>query len=272
MGDQHFSPAPLPDSQRVIYRKNPLVEVLCQVRFPPILKIAAEPPASFQERIRAEYPLFVEKQPDPIEIPPGVPPQVARAVRESMPSGRPTAYEFGSADEKWKVTLTRNFLALSTNSYNRWEHFQKHLQGPLSALADIYSPAFFTRVGLRYQDLIQRSELGAEDVAWSKLIKPQFAGLLAVPEVMESVEETLGQTLIRFPQFHARVRINCGLVRTNEDNEESFLIDSDFFTEERTAIEDVNNILSYFNRQSGRLFRWCIEDQLHSAMEPEAIA
>ena len=34
---------------RVIYRRNQLGEVICQLRFPEILAIAAKPPVDFQE-------------------------------------------------------------------------------------------------------------------------------------------------------------------------------------------------------------------------------
>ena len=37
---------------RCIYRKNQLAEVICQLRFPEILKISAEAPVAFQEAIR----------------------------------------------------------------------------------------------------------------------------------------------------------------------------------------------------------------------------
>lgn len=42
-----------PPTQRVIYHKNPLVEVVCQLRFPTILKIDAEIPVAFQEAVRS---------------------------------------------------------------------------------------------------------------------------------------------------------------------------------------------------------------------------
>jgi len=273
MADRELTSDPLPDSPRVVYARNPLIEVLCQVRFPPILRIAVEPPAAFQDRIRSEYPLLAEKQPDAIELPPGVPPVVAQVIRSSLPKGKAAGYEFASADEKWKVTLTRDFLALSTSAYRRWEDFRVHLDGPMKALIEVYAPAFFTRIGLRYQDLIRRSAFqNAPDTNWRDLVKPHIAGALAVPEVAEAVEEAFGRTLIRFPHFKAKVRFNCAIVQASETNEECFVIDSDFYTEERTNISDVDDILGYFNRQSGRLFRWCIQDRLHEAMEPVLVA
>ena len=39
------------NDERVIYAKRQLVEVICQLRFPEILKIDVSEPADFQERI-----------------------------------------------------------------------------------------------------------------------------------------------------------------------------------------------------------------------------
>ena len=59
---------PFPESERVVFRRNTLAEVICQLRFPPILEIAAKDPAAFQEQIRAEYPLYQRNQ-GPVRCP-----------------------------------------------------------------------------------------------------------------------------------------------------------------------------------------------------------
>lgn len=41
---------------RYQYIAPPLIEVICQLRFPAILSIAAQDPAAFQERIRGSTP------------------------------------------------------------------------------------------------------------------------------------------------------------------------------------------------------------------------
>lgn len=46
------------NDERVIYAKRQLVEVICQLRFPEILKIDVSEPADFQERIRRDYPQY----------------------------------------------------------------------------------------------------------------------------------------------------------------------------------------------------------------------
>jgi len=263
-------PSLFPDSPRIIYSRNPLVEVICQLRFPSILRITTEPPVTFQEKIRGEYPLLTERSPESdIEIPPGVPASVAETIMKALPRRKLVGFDFVSADEKWKVSLTKEFLALTTSKYTRWEDFRQHLEGPLSALIEVYSPAFCTRVGLRYQDLVQRSKLGlAATTPWAQLLRGHIAGVLAPSELATTIEEHQCQTLIKLPAYGGKVRMRHGIVQTVDTNEECFLIDSDFYTQERTKLTDVDGILGYFNRQSGRLFRWCIEDRLHQAMEP----
>ncbi|MGO9254919.1 MAG: TIGR04255 family protein [Bryobacteraceae bacterium] len=270
----HIDAAPLPDFPRVVYNRNPIIGVICQLRFPPILRIAAEPPVAFQEQIRTEYPLLAEKFPEPqIEFPVGVPPAVQEMFRSSIQKRKLIGYDFVAPDEKWRVTLTRDSLSLTSTKYERWEEFWKHLRGPLDALVKVYTPSFFIRVGLRYQDLIQRSNLGLPAATqWSELLNPSIGGLLAGTPLTDSVEATISQVELKLPFRSTRVRLVYGIAEAvSEPKEECFLIDSDFHTEERTAIGEHEGILRYFNRQSGRLFRWCIQDRLHDAMDPQTV-
>ena len=47
--DTTTTSTPFPDTPRVVYNKNPLFEVLCQLRFPHILRIETEIPAAVPE-------------------------------------------------------------------------------------------------------------------------------------------------------------------------------------------------------------------------------
>ena len=47
--------------ERCIYGRNMLLEVICQLRFPDILKIEAQEPYAFQDAIRGEYPQYAKK-------------------------------------------------------------------------------------------------------------------------------------------------------------------------------------------------------------------
>src|SRR4051794_3088983 len=107
---------PFPAVDRVIYERNPLVEVICQVRFPAILRIDVEPPAAFQEAIRGAFPAFSESA--GIEAPLALPVEMAKqlpdaiakqlgALRMAFNAGQ-KSYTFASDDEDrtWALVLT----------------------------------------------------------------------------------------------------------------------------------------------------------------------
>src|SRR5512133_4231716 len=62
---------PFPKVKRVIYRHNPLDQVICQIRFPPILKIDAQIPSEFQDRVRKHFPSYSESLQWDVEVPAG---------------------------------------------------------------------------------------------------------------------------------------------------------------------------------------------------------
>lgn len=101
--------------KRVQYENSPLAEVIFQVRFPNILRIASEEPSAFQEAIRKEFPLFsVNNNETVVEI---------NGQKQSV--GTTKNYQFISADGKSKVNLTNSFIAFSTLKYVRWELFKE---------------------------------------------------------------------------------------------------------------------------------------------------
>ena len=111
-----------PESTRVRYSRNPLVEVICQLRFPKILKIEKEAPVDFQEAVRSDYPLF--STPRSIEMS-----LLANPQPNSPPVllGQGFSYEFVDKEGEWKLVLSSDFIALSTFNYKRWEDFKNRL-------------------------------------------------------------------------------------------------------------------------------------------------
>lgn len=263
---------PFPKVQRVIYGKNPLDTVICQLRFPPILKIDAEVPARFQERIRADFPNFSEKRQGRIEVPRGVQDEIPLEVLGRLVQDSSTKrYEFSSEDEEWRISLTRTFLALTANNYQRWEDFREKLMPPLKALIDVYSPTRYSRIGLRYIDVIRRSTLDLDDTDWTELLQPYVLGVLSAPDVGSSVRMFDSTYEVILSDGKSKVRIKTDFVRPAEGEEVCYRIDSDFFDERKTDIGSATEKLEYLRKRGSRLFRWCITDHLHMAMEPREI-
>ena len=215
---------------RVQYRKAPAHEVICQLRFPTILSINTVEPADFQEAIRAEFPKYARRQdttPPKITLVNGSAPKV-----EQQPPV--INYHFLSADNQWKLNLTKDFIALSTLHYTGWEEFARHLDKPLAAFIKLYKPAYFQRVGLRYVNIFSRSSLGIEDAKWAELISPAYVGPLCQPDAMEENFLNCASDLLLQLDSSCRAKIHAGPGRLKntaqgapQDPEVKFIFDMD---------------------------------------------
>ena len=252
----HFTERP-----RVIYRENPLDEVITQARFSRILKLEQDIPADFQEGIKDKYPVLIQKESVSMDV---------MADEEIAKKTITPVYEFSSRDGNWTLVLSSEFLALTTKQYTRWEQFIERFDEALQLLISIYNPNFYSRIGLRYKDLIVRSKLGLEGRSWSELINSTCLGFIGDNEIgIDNIHESLLRTLVTLDDGY--VTINCSLVKLKDNNETCYLIDSDFFTPNAVELSDARSILESFNSEARNLFRWCIEEDLHNAMGPEEI-
>ena len=185
------------NASRSILHKNQLAEVICQFRFPEILIIGTTPPAEFQEKIRSVFPQYsVRKETNG--------PQVKNLNGKFQIENAPitTNYQFMSEDGAWKVNLTSGFISLSCKAYTRWEEFAAYFDKVLAAFITTYSPAYFTRIGLRYINFISRRDLDLSDIPFRDLIEPCYLGLLAEDDVLE--QSTTQNTV------DAQLRLNNG--------------------------------------------------------------
>jgi uncharacterized protein (TIGR04255 family) len=256
---------PFPDASRVLYERNPIDEVICQLRFPSVLKLEVEPPAAFQDLVRQRFPIYQSKATLRIS---GLPPQLADLVAKELPvAGHQTAHEFRSRDENWKLSLTRDFLALTCRQYEQWESFKEALEPALAALVSVYAPSFLTRIGLRYRDVFRRSRLGLAGHPWKELLQPWIAGaFVSVPE--SDIEHTANELVVRLPEHGSQVRVQHGILTPEGADEQCYLLDADFFVDQQTEINHAIQRLDYLNYQARLLLRWCIQPRLHDAMGP----
>lgn len=255
---------------RCIYAKNQLLEVICQLRFPDILRIEAQEPFEFQDAVRADYPQYQKKVE---QLPP------KQENGKLTPQGTTNNYQFISADGHWKISLTRGFIALSTHTYTRWEDFANRLDRILAAFIQVYQPAYFSRVGLRYINAFRRAALELSDTPWRELIQAGYLGLMGDDDAQERAFIKNEQSITAAMPGGAKCNIKCGPGmlrkvnnRTHQTQEESvFMLDLDLYMEGNIPLGHAVPALNVVHGNAGSLFRGAITDTLHEAMEPEAI-
>ena len=145
----------------------------------------------------------------------------------------------------------------------------------LALFIQIYQPAFFERIGLRYVNAFSRKRLGLEGELWDDLIESPFIGVLSEPDVDENavtknsldVETTLAEG--------CRLKLHAGpglLGGGKQDPEPKFILDGDFSVAGRNIpsgeiADDLNRLHTY----AVRLFNAAATQELKDAMGPTPI-
>lgn len=228
--------------ERVIYDKNPLVEVSAQMTFEATLsELYEDRPVSFHKAIRDEFPIYLQEGD-------GV-------------------HTFFSKDRLLKLELEPQSLTLFTSHYVRWESF--------FALWQKIEPVFRThypqakqakRVALDYLDVIRRQELGLGDAPWHELLSPMLLGMVAAPNSSWTLLEAEHHLGFKCAE-DVYVSIWHGLHK--EGQESSYVIRANYYTERRQEEAFAKESLERLRPHTRALFRACISDKLHLALEPQ---
>jgi uncharacterized protein (TIGR04255 family) len=270
---------PFKESSRVIYERNPLVNVICQLRFPRILKIGETMPVDFQEGVRTEYPDFsiINEQQQQftfdIQAPNASPVSVSSGVQSEIIKN----YKFSSSDGNWTVNLTSTFLSLSTLKYSKWEEFSEKLYSLIQLLDLCYDISYFERIGLRYIDEIKKAEYGLTENCWEDLIHGFALGFLSNSDICDEIkayenvaeldlgEGITGRILTALGQSNASM-----VSATPLTVEKNFIVDSDLFVF-KTLKDDAKNKLESMHKHSTNIIRAIFTDKLHNSLLPRDV-
>ena len=250
-----------PDVEDIRLGQTPLSEVICQVRFPPILRIANERPVAFQDNVRAEFPQLVEKRGLAVQLPSGDDAPASVRVQNA-----PSLFQFLSEDGTTKITLATDFYALSTETYQHWEDFWALIRFAHAAVYEVYEPSYAVRVGLRYVNQMTPSNTGLDsqeallDVLRADLVAPLRQ------EPWDMPLEALTRILLAGESEGERLTLRVGFKKA----EPVLLLDLDYFAEGRIHFDLLEDFYPRAHEVVYRAFRWAIPDEQLTAFAPVA--
>lgn len=135
--------------ERILLAADPLVRVLAQIRFSPVLSIREQSfVAPFQEEIRHTYPLVGKEMQQ----------HVAQGVGGELTLGEAVLWRFSDAERNWQVTLAQDFVALDCSNYSDRTDFVRRLGETLHAVGAHVRPVLTNRVGVRYTNRLSGME------------------------------------------------------------------------------------------------------------------
>jgi uncharacterized protein (TIGR04255 family) len=257
----------LPKRDRVVYAKNPLVEVVAAVNFPTQLSIANSIPVEFQERIKDRYPrLTVGKAAFALSVVSEGPAQVPKLIDQQA-----ATYLFASEDQKNQVALSSTMVALTTTSYTAWEDFSANFNEVLDLAFSLFKIPLVSRIGLRYKDVIDRDSLGMRQCEWTDLIQPELLTPLTFLSGDLNGESTFGVSMSLALDV-GRVNINYGFVK-DPAQRIAFLIDTDCYVDTSTfyTTPDIKSAFEGLHQYTSLVFGAAITNKLHAALRPSSL-
>ena len=139
-------------------------------------------------------------------------------------------------------------------------------------IIQIYKPAYFERVGLRYLNFISRFDLGLEGVPFSELISPCYLGVLAEEDVNEStaIRSSVDADIALRGGCRVKLHAGPGMVKRSgkADQEVKFVFDQDLYMAGQVPVNLSAGALQTLHAQAYSIFRGAITEKLHNALEP----
>ena len=246
------------DKPEIRLRNAPLSEVVCQVKFPPNLRLSKDAPVEFQEVVRDHFPELNIEQGVVVQFPSPLSPE--NPAVEQMPK----IFRFLTADGQAYIALAPDFIALTNLKYTHWGDFLLNLELAAKALMELYRPPYGTRIGLRFVNRITQQNTKCENFEQVlELFRPELTCFLRVDAWTEPVE-MLSRILLQDDSGKLSLRYGFG----KDQNEPFFLLDFDYFEEGQLNLDNLYQRLEHYHTRIYAAFRWCLLDESLKRFEP----
>ncbi len=273
----------------VIFKKAPLVVVLCQIKFEPIFSLLSEVGvAGFQEGIREKYPSARREEATQFHV--SRQPSNSIGVRQSPPIWRLSDKQ---DDWQWRVSLAVDFIALEAPKYVDFGEFLSRMRFLLEVLDRTIHPGDATRIGLRKINQFEHPNVrGPKD--WTKLLRPELISLagcelpgelhLSMSEVR--IKDGKRELAIRHgvpPESSMRPGGQESTDRTSSGGGPaeagqldgvaslSYVLDLDYSTFIPLTVRDdsaITGLLQEFSDSMTSFFHWSLGPEMHKWLEP----
>ncbi len=230
------------------FKRNVLELAVCEFRFPTLLELSEpKPPAGFVHALRKEYP------------------HIERANELTFGAGSHesnTAHVFRSTKGDWSISLRQSMFALETKKYKDYEGFKRRVANVVSAASKVIDSDFFTRVGLRYVNVVDVGENPAND--W---INERLVGPLKDSAFMQ-VHDYSGKILMQSDDGGALLQHGIrfsNLGKGENAAPPAYVIDIDIFRND-VLVADYEAVLDRMHQQAFDIFDWAIGEKLRERL------
>lgn len=247
------------EHQDVVFDRPPLVTVLCQIKFPPVLSLMTTAGvAGFQAGLREQYDTML-----PVE----------RQAKLDVGAGNvgietiPPVFRFRDTTENWRVGVSAEFVSLETFAYTGIDAFLERLQRILKVLRLTVRPADSVRVGLRKINLIALPD-EAQTTSLLGIVRRELLGPLAVEEFPAPLSACQGH--LEYTDGSNVLAVRYGMGSAGEKGS-GFILDLDHYTNRPYRLDDNDDLIGlmkYLSDGITSFFHWSIEDGYRLSLGP----
>ena len=149
------------------------------------------------------------------------------------------------------------------------------LDKPLAEFIQVYQPAYFQRIGLRYVNIVSRKKLDLEGTPWSELFTPAYLGPLVEPDIApEQIPAFTAEFSVKMDSSStAKIKTGTGRLQarpgTPQDPEEKYILDLDLSMGGNLPCTFAAGALETLHGHAAPVFEGAVTDTLRRAMDPQ---
>lgn len=233
------------------YKRNFLRQAVCELRFPTLMELGEpRPPASLVKALRKEYPHL----------------ELANEVTVGIGgTGSNNTHIFRSAKLTWSVSLKQSALSVETTSYTDYAHMRERVLRVVEAAAKVIDSDFFTRIGLRYINVIDSDTDPVHGWVNPELVGPLLSGYFT------GIHEYAGKLQLAAIDGGCLLqhRILLKQKHASEETRAEYLLDIDSFRNE-IPLSDTGSALDAMHKQVFDVFDWAIGPKAREHLSAES--
>jgi uncharacterized protein (TIGR04255 family) len=233
------------------YKRNFLKQAVCELRFPTLMELGERrPPASFVKALRKDYPLLELNNEFTLGI-------------GSGNTGSSNIHILRSTKGSWSISLKENALSIETTAYSGFENLRERVLHVLEAAEKVIDSDFFTRIGLRYINVLK-----SEDEDITNWINPALTSSIT-SELFTGISDFGGRMQLLAEDGGCLFQHGIQLNRPDDaPPKPDYLIDIDTYRSE-VSLSDTAAALDIMHRQAFDLFDWSITDKARNALSAD---
>lgn len=247
------------DHDDVVFRNAPLLVVLCQIRFSPILALLDRAGVlGLQEALRPQYPFMDGDFEAQVKVS-----DLGAEFSKTAPVWR---FRDAEKDYKWQVSIALDFVALETTEYSSISEFIDRFENLLVAAERTVHPSPSRRIGVRKVNVLRHPDV-RQPSDWATYLRSELVGVTGLTELPGTVTGSYSETHIDDGE-NGTLSLRYGI---DPEDSTAFRLDMDYWTSRPFDISAgglLPETVRDYSDSMTNLFHWGLRPSMYTHLDP----